>query len=317
MWTAIIELIGGLILLLLSGKYLVKGAVDITNHFNISKLVVGMTVVALGTSAPELLVSVQAALKGSPEISLGNVIGSNIANIALVLAVSIIILPMTVKKETVKFDWPIMFAAFILLYIFMLDDKLTLIEGFIFVTALILYIWWEIRFSLQQNKQNGNNNKQNKTKSLSIPVAILLIALSSVGLAYGADFMVTGASKLARMLHISERVISISIVALGTSLPELTASIIAAMKKESDISVGNIIGSNIFNIFAILGATAIVHPISFDHTVFLTDLYWMAAIGIILFLSFLPYKKRFINRYKGVILLISYVSYMVILFLKH
>ncbi len=315
MWTAIFELTGGLILLLLSGKYLVKGAVDITNHFNISKLVVGMTVVALGTSAPELLVSVQAALKGSPEISLGNVIGSNIANIALVLAISIIILPITVKKETIKFDWPIMFVAFMMLYAFMLDDKLSFVEGLIFILALVFYIWWEIRFSLQQAKKN-NEPKQEKKKSLSIPVAILLIALSSIGLAYGADFMVEGASELARMMHISERVISISIVALGTSLPELTASVIAALKKESDISVGNIIGSNIFNIFAILGTTAIVHPISFDHTVFSVDLLWMAIIGIILFISFLPYKKRFINRYKGVILLLTYVAYMTILFLK-
>ncbi len=315
MWTAIFELTGGLILLLLSGKYLVKGAVDITNHFNISKLVVGMTVVALGTSAPELLVSVQAALKGSPEISLGNVIGSNIANIALVLAISIIILPITVKKETIKFDWPIMFVAFMMLYAFMLDDKLSFVEGLIFILALVFYIWWEIRFSLQQAKKN-NEPKQEKKKSLSIPVAIVLIALSSIGLAYGADFMVEGASELARMMHISERVISISIVALGTSLPELTASVIAALKKESDISVGNIIGSNIFNIFAILGTTAIVHPISFDHTVFSVDLLWMAIIGIILFISFLPYKKRFINRYKGVILLLTYVAYMTILFLK-
>ncbi|MBN2892726.1 MAG: calcium/sodium antiporter [Bacteroidales bacterium] len=312
----IIKLLGGIVLLLLGGKYLVKGGVEITKYFNISKLVVGMTVVALGTSAPELLVSLQAAIKGSPEIALGNVIGSNIANIALVLAATIIILPMTVKKQTIVIDWPIMAFAFILLIVFMLDDKLSFVEGSIFVVLLIAYVWGEIKYSLNQNKNGNGDEKVEEKKLFSIPVAILVIVVASVGLAYGANFLVDGASELARLINISERVISISIVAIGTSLPELTASIIAATKKETDISVGNIIGSNIFNIFAILGATAMVHPIEFDHKPFMIDLIWMSGIGIAIFLAFLPMKKKFINRSKGVILLVGYLVYMTILFIK-
>jgi len=312
----IIKLILGFALLLLGGKYLVKGAVEITKYFKVSKLVVGLTVVAFGTSAPELLVSVQAALKGIPVISLGNVIGSNIANIALVLAASIIILPITVKKQTIKFDWPIMFFSFALLWVFMLDDVFSFIEGFILFATLIAYIWFEIKYSNNQHKNGKTEQQVDKKKIFSIPVAIIVIIIASVALAYGADLLVDSASKLATIIGISDKVISISVVAIGTSLPELTASIIAAMKKESDISVGNIIGSNIFNILSILGITAMLKPIHFDHTIFTSDLIWMCGIGILLFLSFIPFKKAYINRYKGVILIIVYIIYMYLLFQK-
>lgn len=312
----IIKLVGGIILLLFGGKYLVKGGVELTKYFNISKLVVGMTVVALGTSAPELLVSVQAAFRGSPEISLGNVIGSNTSNIALVLAMTLIILPMTVKKQTIKLDWPIMALAYAILIVFMLDNNLSFLEGAIFVVLLLVYITIEIKYSLNQSKKGNGDKEEKEEKQFSIPIAILVIVGSSIGLAYGANFLVDGASELARLMNVSERVISISIVAVGTSLPELTASLIAASRKETDISVGNIIGSNIFNIFAILGVTAMVHPIEFDHTPFIPDLIWMSGIGIALFLAFLPYKKRFIHRYKGVLMLGAYITYMVLLFMK-
>ncbi len=314
-----LKIIGGILLLLLGGKYLVKGSVELTKYFSISKLVVGMTVVAFGTSAPELLVSLQAAIKGSPEIALGNVVGSNIANIALVLAASIIILPIFVKKQTIKIDWPIMMVASIMLFVFMFDDKLTRIEGVIFFGSLIAYIWWEIRYSFKQSKAGKGDEKSDEKKIYSIPVAILVIAVSAIGLAKGADFLVQGASQLASELGVSERIISITIVAVGTSLPELTASIIAALKKETDISVGNIIGSNIFNIFAILGLTALIHPIQIDaqeHFNFMQDQLWMIGIGVLLFFAFLPLKKKYMNRYKGVIFLGVYITYILLLFLK-
>lgn len=316
MLIVLLKIIGGIVLLVLGGKYLVKGGVELTKYFKISKLVVGMTVVAFGTSAPELLVSVQAALKGSAAISLGNVIGSNIANVALVLAATIIILPMTVKKQTIKLDWPLMAIAFIMLFVFMYDGYLSRVEGFIFIASLIAYIVIEIRYSLNQSKKSTDKSEKEEKKEFSIPVALLVIAVSSVGLAFGADILVDGASELAGMLGISERVISISIVALGTSLPELTASLIAAFRKETDISVGNIIGSNVFNVFAILGITAAISPIEFQQSDFFQDLIWMSAIAVFLFISFLPYKKRFIHRYKGVILLATYIVYMVLLFYK-
>ena len=315
MWLILLKIIGGFILLIGGGNYLVKGAIEFTKHFKVSKLVVGMTVVAFGTSAPELFVSLQAALKGSADISLGNVIGSNIANVALVLATAIIIFPLTVKKETIKFDWPIMFVSFILLWLFMLDGHLSRTEGIIFLISLTLYLWWEIRFSRQQHA-SGEVEMNNKEKKFSIPVAILIVLVASVALAYGSDILVDGTKDLAKIIGISERVISISVIALGTSLPELVASLIAALKKEPDISVGNIIGSNIFNIFAILCITSLIHPMNFKFNNFKPDLIWMTSIGVVLFLSFLPYKKRYIHRFKGFILLSIYAAYMILLFQK-
>ena len=315
MWLILLKIIGGFVLLIGGGNYLVKGAIEFTKHFKVSKLVVGMTVVAFGTSAPELFVSVQAALKGSADISLGNVIGSNIANVSLVLATAIIIFPLTVKKETIKFDWPIMFVSFILLWLFMWDGHLSRIEGIIFLISLTAYLWWEIRFSRQQHA-SGEVQMNNEEKKFSIPVAVLIVIAASIALAYGSDILVDGTKDLAKIIGISERVISISVIALGTSLPELVASLIAALKKEPDISVGNIIGSNIFNIFAILGTTALIHPVTFKFNDFQTDLIWMTSIGIVLFLSFLPYKKRYIHRFKGFILLSLYVAYMILLFQK-
>lgn len=313
MLISILEIIGGFVLLIGGGQYLVKGAVEITKYFNISKLVVGMTVVAFGTSAPELLVSVDAAFKGSADIALGNVIGSNISNIALVLGVSVIILPIFVKKETIKFDWPILMGVYLLLFAFMLNNSLSRVEGLILFAILIAFVWWEIRYSL---KNNVSDEEDEEPKKFSIPLAIIIILVASAALAYGSDFLVEGTKDLARRIGISERVISISVIALGTSLPELVASMIAAFKKESDISVGNIVGSNIFNITSVLGITAILHPIKFDFNIFRTDLTWMIAIALVLFLSFLPLKKKYIHRYKGIIFVTIYVTYMILLFKK-
>ncbi len=312
MLLAIAKLIGGIAILLLSGKYLVKGGVELTKHFKISKLVVGMTVVAFGTSAPELLVSVAAALKGSPDIALGNVIGSNISNIALVLAFTAVLMPLDVQKDTIKFDMPIMIFAFFMLAAFMYNGHLTRIEGLIFLLLLVMYIVWEIRHS----RQTYNEEETTEPPQYSIFISLLIIIAASTGLAFGADFLVDGASTLAKMLNISERVISISIVALGTSLPELTTSIIAVIKKEMDISIGNIVGSNIFNIFAILGTTAVVKPIEFDFHSYTYELLSMTLIGLLLWFFITPVftKSAKFSRINGLFLLLVYVGYMWFLF---
>jgi cation:H+ antiporter len=315
----LIKIIGGLILLLFGGNYLVKGAVELTKYFKISKLFVGLTVVAMGTSMPELLVSVQAAFKGLAIMSLGNVIGSNIANIAFILALTVIIFPIPVKKQTILIDWPIMAFSFLLLIVFLFDGYLSFFEGLIFVIMLVGYIYLEIVYSkkemkIQDSLKTGDEILEKKV--FSIPIALIVIALSSAALAFGADILVDGASALAIILGVSERVISISIVAVGTSLPELAASLVAAFKKETEVSVGNIIGSNIFNIFCILGITALIHPITFDVKPLIPDLIWMSSIGLLLFLFFIPFKKPFMNRYKGVILLLGYIIYMILLFAK-
>ncbi len=302
-----LELIGGLALLIISGKYLVDAAVDLSKRLGISSLIIGMTVVAFGTSAPELLVSVSAALKGIPEISLGNVIGSNIANIGLVLAITALILPIPVQKNTVRIDWPIMMTSFILLSLFMLGDTISRTEGLIFVLLLIAYIWWQIHIGRKEHKENGSKKLPAK---MPVWLSLTLIIITSIGLAKGADWLVMGAAAIAHKLHVSERIISITIVAIGTSLPELTASVIAALKKQTDISVGNIIGSNIFNIFSIIGITALLHPLHFNHVPFLMDIGAMIVIGLALGLTIYPFKSEYIKRSEGALLLVLYFIYM-------
>ncbi len=302
-----LQLIGGLALLIISGKYLVDAAVDLSKRLGLSSLIIGMTVVAFGTSAPELLVSVSAALKGIPEISLGNVLGSNIANIGLVLAIAALILPIPVQKNTVRIDWPIMMSSFILLSIFMLGDQISRVEGLIFVLLLIAYIWWQIHIGRKENRENGGKKLPAK---MPLWLSLTLIILTSIGLAKGADWLVMGAATIAHKLHISERIISITIIAIGTSLPELTASVIAALKKQTDISVGNILGSNIFNIFSIIGITALVHPLHFNHIPFLMDIGTMLVIGFVLWLTIYPFKTEYIQRSEGALLLALYLVYM-------
>ncbi len=301
----------GIVVLLISGRLLVMGGVELARYFKISSLVIGMTVVAFGTSAPELLVSISAALKGSPEISLGNVLGSNIANIGLVLAITGLIMPLSVQKDTIKYDWPIMMFSFVILFVMMWGNKITRLEGLFLVLLLVAYIWWEISHSRKQMKENPEEYPESK---MSIWVALLLIVISSIGLAKGADWLVDAAVKIAKDLGVSERVISITIVAIGTSLPELTASVIAALKKQPDLSVGNIIGSNIFNIFSIIGFTALIKPMKFDHIPFTIDLIALMIIGFLLgfFMYFIGVRK--IKRGESAVMLAFYLLYIVSLY---
>lgn len=302
-----IKFIAGLTILVVSGKYLVQGGVSIARYFNISKLVIGLTVVAFGTSAPELIVSINAAVSGNPEIAFGNVVGSNITNIALVLAFTALLIPIPVHKNSLRFDWPMMMLASVLLYVFILNDKLDWYEGVTLFVLLLIYLYFLITKSKKEPETLGDLEK---VKQLSLGVSLLLIVLSSAGLAFGADFLVDGASNIAESWGVSKRVISLTIVALGTSAPELTASIIAAFKKETDISIGNIIGSNIFNIMAVLGITSMIKSIPIDHIAFSFDIIWMIFLAILLFLFIYPFKTVFLNRAEGMLLLLAYILYV-------
>lgn len=302
-------LLTGFILLILSGKYLLKGSVSLAASFKISKLVMGMTVVAFGTSAPELFVSVIAATNGHPEISIGNVVGSNIANIALILGITAIIFPIPVHKNAVKVDWPVMMAATLLFFVFILNGQLGTIEGFIFLILLFLYIF----FSIYLSRKNGIPD-ETEMPSFNLVKSISLTLLSSIGLAAGSSLLVDNASAIAIEFGIEERVISITLIAIGTSLPELTTSLIAAIRKETDISIGNIIGSNIFNIFAILGITSIIKNIEIPKLTIAFDVYWMIGVAILLFLFFLPSARSKITRFEGLLFILIYFVYIYLLF---
>ena len=308
-----ILLLIGFGILLYSGKYLVKGGVLLGNKFKISTLVIGVTVVSFGTSAPELFVSLMSAINGYPEIAIGNVIGSNIANVALVLAVTSIIFPIPVRKNSVKTDTPIMLGVSLLFYVFILNKSLGMFEGVVFVIILISYIY----FSVYNSKKNNDyEDKQPSLAHLHWSILVLMILGSAAGLALGSSLLVKNAEIIARNLGVSDRVIAVSLVALGTSLPELTTSAIAAFRHEMDISIGNIIGSNIFNILGVLGITSLVKKIPVDQYFIHVDIFWMLGTSILLFLFILPFKGGKLTRFKGLILFLVYVVYIYLLFKK-
>lgn len=300
----------GFVVLLISGDLLIKSGVSLSSHFRVSTLVIGVTVVSLGTSVPELVVSVGAALKNHPDIALGNVIGSNISNIALVLGLTAIIITIPVGRHSVRFDWPFMMFASLLFYLFVINGKLSFPEGVIFLFLLGFFIFWSVRQSRLKLSKTGHIFASAR---YSLPFSVLILLASSAGLYFGASWLVEGAESIALRFGVSERVIAVTIIAFGTSVPELATSVIAAAKKQVDISIGNIIGSNIFNILGILGVTSMIRsiPVSFEIRF---DVYWMLAISMLLFLFMLPSGKAALNRWKGVVLLSIYILYIFLVF---
>ncbi|MFT5436954.1 MAG: cation:H+ antiporter [Ulvibacter sp.] len=309
----------GLVLLVVGGEFLVRSSVALSFRFNISKMVIGLTVVSFATSAPELLVSVQAALNGFSDISLGNVIGSNIANIGLVLGITAIIAPLAIDHDFYKFNWPVMVLLSIALY-FILDSGRVISrgEGFALISILIIYLYVLIR---RARKARGVESVQVILDETLIKVSNFKITtwllIGGLALYFGSQTLVTGAVDLATSMGVSERVIAITMIAVGTSIPELAASIIAALKKEKAISLGNIIGSNIFNIASVLGITAIIQPIIVKSEEVLTsDIFWMIGFSLVLIpLVFLP-KKWIIGRIKGIAIVVAYALFISFAFLS-
>jgi cation:H+ antiporter len=306
----------GLAILIVGGEFLVKGAVGMSVKMKLTPLVIGMTVVSFGTSMPELLVSVNSAIGGNSGIAIGNVIGSNIANIALVLGLSVILLPIVAEKQTKKIDYPMMLLASALLYIFSIDNIIVQWEGGVLLLILIVFISRMIVKSRKSEKLRLSEEEHAEEASANVPTgkSILFLAIGLVGLYFGADWFVAGAVDIAKSFDLSDAVIGVTVVALGTSAPELVASLIAAYRKQSDLSVGNLIGSNIFNIFAVVGITALIKPIGVSPEVLSFDMWWM--IGIALSLIPLMYLGEVIGRVKGGVLFLLYCAYVAIIVLK-
>ena len=299
-------LILGLVVLIFSGDFLVKGAVGIAKKFNISPLVIGMTVVSFGTSAPELFVSVKAALIGSPDLAIGNVIGSNIANIALVLAITVLIFPIIVDKNSKRIDWPFMMSTSILFYVFSMDNLIEFWEGVIMVTLLLIFILYIIRNSIINNIEVDTSEMEGSPNNFLYTLLFLIGGL--IGLKFGADWLLKGAVGLAGSLGMSEKVIGVTIVAFGTSVPELVASGVAAYRKQTDIALGNLIGSNIFNIMVVIGITAIIKDINVSESAMNFDMFWMLGISLALFPLMFIGKKM--GKIHGIILISAYISYI-------
>jgi len=308
----IFYLIIGLLALILGGEFLVKGSVALAVRMRVSMVVIGLTVVSFATSAPELIVSIYSALSGHPDIALGNVIGSNIANISLVLGITALISPLNFQQRLYRFDIPVMLLASALFGVFLYSNSsLNFWEGLCFVLLLSILTIYLIRRSRKEEKMNGENSAE------QVPLVKLFVYLSlgAISLYFGSHWLVGGATGIARTIGVSERVISVSIVAFGTSVPELAASIIAVFKKEKDLSIGNLIGSNIFNIFAVLGITSMIQPIYVvDEGLITNDIWWMFGVALLLYPMMFLFHKKHIGRLEGFMLFVLYIAYISLLF---
>ncbi len=334
----------GLAVLVIGGEFLVKGAVGISNKLKISPLVIGMTVVAFGTSAPELIVSLESALNGNSGIALGNVMGSNITNLALVLGITVLIFPIIADRQTKRVDFPMMMLATLLFYYFAIDGIISFSDGLILFTILIIFLVYIItNINRQKRKKEKHKKKENKEhrshnhgkhdyddddddddddeiKKVKLPVwkSSIFLSIGLVGLFFGAGWFVEGAVGIADLMlddsPDKDVIIGVTVVAFGTSAPELVASCVAAYRKETDISLGNLIGSNIFNIFAVIGLTSMVKPIEVSQGAIDFDMIWMIGIAVLMLFVLLIGKRT--GRIKGAILVLSYFAYVGIIILK-
>jgi cation:H+ antiporter len=307
--TQILLLLGGLALLIFGGNALLKSSVSISLKLSIPKIIVGMTVVSFATSLPELVVSLKAALAGNPDLALGNVVGSNAANIGLVLGVTLLFGSMEVTSSFYKIDWPVMMLASLMLLGFLyFDGVLSRVEGGVLVFVMIAFLWWLLKM---QSGPAIVDELPSDDELLSVPMTLFYLVVGGVGLWLGSEWLVEAAVSIAEDLGVSDRVIGITVVSIGTSIPELAASIIAVIKKEKAISLGNLIGSNIFNIMSVLGITAIVSPITVKDQGFITnDLFFMTFIAFVLFpLVFAPSKMK-LSWKEGLLLLSIYGAFV-------
>ena len=300
----------GLVILLFGGKILVDGATSIAIKLGMSTGLIGLTVVALGTSMPELIVSINAALKGNSDIAIGNVLGSNLSNIGLVLGVTGLFYPILIRQSHVRFDFLLTVLAAILFYGFSYNGIISLREGIILFSLFLgfnAYLFRKLGSGIGDTLEDAETEVE-QAKNFTWKVAIGLFFGGILGLYIGSELLVVNAVKISGELGVSERIIGITIVAIGTSLPELVTSIIAALSKRTDLALGNILGSNILNILAVIGITAIIKPIRVSQEFIDSDYLWM--IGITLLLYPLMKTKMRISMIEGAILLTCYISYL-------
>ena len=302
----------GFVLLISGANILVEGSASIAKKLNISSIVIGLTIVAFGTSAPEFIVNIFASVQGNTEIAIGNIIGSNIVNILLILGVSSIIYPLATKENTVWKEIPLSLLAAILLGVMVNDtlidggtfSGLTRIDGIVFLSFFIIFLYYTFGIS----KVSGENTDL-EIKEMSYMKSSLYVAGGLLGLVFGGKWIVDGAIKIAEGFNVSQSLIGLTVVAIGTSLPELATSAVAAYKKQSDIAIGNVVGSNILNIFWILGFSSVINPLPFSKDSAI-DIIMTIVSSLILFLIMFIGKKHTVERWQGVIMIIIYIGYV-------
>jgi cation:H+ antiporter len=304
----VIKILIGLALLIIGGDWLLKAAVGFSLRLRISKIVIGMTVVSFATSAPELIVSLKSAIQGHSDLAFGNVIGSNIANLAFVLGITVVLSDIKVTQSFFKTDWPIMMLASVLLFFFVsFDGVLVAFEGAALFGALLVFLIYMLKFQKAAVVEDAIDVAQD----LSLWKALLFLTMGGIALWAGSELLIFGAIGLAEYFNVGERIIGISIVSIGTSIPELSASVVAVLKKEKAISIGNLLGSNIFNILAVMGITAMVHPVHIlDKRLIENDIFWMLGVSLLLLPLGWFFKKMTFGKLEGIVLLSVYGAFL-------
>ncbi len=303
MWAQVLLLIFGIVVVLKSADWLTNGAVGLATKLGISQIVIGLTIVAIGTSMPEFFVSIVSAVKGTPDLAVGNIVGSNIFNVLLIVGVAATVAPIAIQRATVRRDIPIAIVASIMLTFMMLDDNISRIDALILFAAFIAFIWITLR-----NSKNDANEKDASTEKV-IPTwkSVLFIIFGLVGLVLGSNIFVDNASSLAHGWGISDAVIGLTIVAGGTSLPELATSAVAARKGDSGIAIGNVLGSNVFNILMILGLTGIISPMHIQNITYIDMAVMVISMALFWLFSF---TKLRVERWEGCVLIACFLGYI-------
>lgn len=318
MLISIAQLIGGFILLVWGADRLVAGASALARNLGVSPLVIGLTIVAFGTSAPELVVSGVAAARGNPGLAVGNAIGSNIANIGLILGITAIIYPLKVESETLKREYPLLMLIMIASFIMAADLIYDKTEGWLLLTGLVALIIWMVRFGMQRGTDDplAEEFEAEIPRDMPTPYAVLWLVVGLIILPLSSQFLVDGAVFIARSLEVTEAVIGLTIIALGTSLPELAAALTSALRQEDDLAIGNVIGSNMFNILGVLGIAASIQPVEVEMLMLRQDFPMMFLFTVMLF--FMAYGitgPGRINRRSGFLLLSLFIGYQVLVWI--
>lgn len=309
----ILLIIAGLALLVKGGDYLVDGSVAIAERAGLTKMVIGLTVIGFGTSMPELLVSAQSAWVGNSGIAIGNVVGSNISNIALILGVTALVHPIPALRSTLRVDMPFMLLACILFVgVAMGFGAIGRIPGILFVLLLIGFVWFQVQSARKQHKEDCTQHHEgevNAAQPMALWKALLIVVVAFVAMVFGANLLVEGGSDIAKQLGVTDRIIGLTIVAVGTSLPELFASVMAAIKGETDMAIGNIIGSVTFNVLSVIGVSAAITPIMNAAEGFCFDYCLMVFLGFLLWFFLRTHHK--LVRWEGGILTALYIAYLI------
>lgn len=312
---SIIAVLGGFALLVWGADRFVLGAAAAARNLGVSPLIIGLTIVGFGTSAPEMLVSVMAAMQGNPALAVGNALGSNITNIALVLGSTALIAPLVVKSEILQREYPVMFAIMLVSLVLIMDGDLNRFDGLILILGLVLMVIWMIRIGLHREHDPMEAEFEHEIPRISTSRALFWLLLGMVLLLGSSRTLVWGAINIALALGVTDLIIGLTIVAIGTSLPELAASVVSALRGEPDIAIGNVIGSNMFNLLAVLGLPGLIMPHALEPEVLSRDFPFMIGLSIALFLMAYGVKGNGrINRAEGALLLFGYVAYMAVLY---